>query len=203
MTLRAIAAVLLAVVSGMVPSRVDASVPSPAGQVRVVGLTAEHQVDPLGIDAAVPRLGWVLSSRAHGISQSAYEIAVARAGQRPAAVWDSGKVSSPRSFDVDYAGPQLQSRTRYVWRVRVWDAAGAVSRWSDLAWFETAFLAPSQFQGAWIGSHTTPVPPSFTGANWIWYPEAIRRARRRPRPAISGGRSICRRVTRSLPRPSW
>jgi hypothetical protein len=57
------------------------------------------------------------------------------------------------SFGVPYGGPALASRTRYYWQVRVWDNYGRVSPWSQPAWFETAFLNPSQFQGSWIGQY--------------------------------------------------
>ena len=38
---------------------------------------------------------------------------------------------------VEYAGPPLAPRTRYVWRVQVWDDAGQ-SHESQTAWWETA-----------------------------------------------------------------
>ncbi|WP_443612994.1 glycoside hydrolase family 78 protein [Actinomadura madurae] len=101
-----------------------------AGDVQVGGLTVEHQVDPLGVDDAKPRLGWTLSAHARGAGQSAYEVEVSTTRDGPADVWDSGKVRSSRSFDIEYAGPALRSRTRYFWRVRVWDAAHRASRWS-------------------------------------------------------------------------
>lgn len=70
-------------------------------------------------------------------------------------------MDSDQSFDVSYAGPALASQTRYYWEVRVWDNHGNVSNWSRPAWFETAFLDPSQFQGSWIGdaNSTSPTGP--------------------------------------------
>jgi hypothetical protein len=139
----------------------------------VVGsLTTEHLTDPLGIDTRKPLLGWVITSAARGISQSQYQIRVAQnendlaSGQDLA--WDSRAVTSAQSFDIQYGGSALASRTRYYWQVRVWDNHGNASAWSQPAWFETAFLDPSQFQGDWIGD---PQPLSLNGANWIWYPE--------------------------------
>jgi alpha-L-rhamnosidase len=149
-------------------SVVQASLATP----RVSSLTTENMTDPLGIDASQPLLGWVITSAARGVSQSKYEIRVAKdenslvSGQD--LVWDSYIVDSGRSFDVPYGGPALASRTHYYWQVRVWDNYGNSSDWSRPAWFETAFLNPSQFQASWIAD---PHPLSLDGANWIWYPE--------------------------------
>jgi alpha-L-rhamnosidase len=129
----------------------------------VGSLTTEHMTDPLGIDSSHPLLGWVITSEARGISQSKYEIRVAtdksslENGQD--LVWDSGAVTSAKSFDVPYAGPALTSQTQYYWHVRVWDNHGNASPWSQpAASFETAFLDPSQFHGSWIGSPTPSNP---------------------------------------------
>ena len=169
MILRVMTAVPALLVLGLAP--VEAHAAARVGSVQAGGLTVEHQVNPLGVDEAKPRLGWTLSAHAHGAEQAAYEIAVSTTRNGRADVWDSGEVRSSRSFDIDYAGPALHSRMRYFWRVRVWDAAHKVSRWSEPAWFETAFLTPDQFHGNWIGSPSKPATTSLTGANWIWYPE--------------------------------
>ena len=128
-------------------------------------LTTDQAADPLGIDTATPQLGWVINSSASGLSQSSYEIRVAT-DERSLAnghnlVWDSGQVSSRRSFDISYAGSALASQTRYYWEVRVRDNHGNASQWSRPAWFETAFLDSSQFQGSWIGdaNSTSPTGP--------------------------------------------
>jgi alpha-L-rhamnosidase len=148
-------------------------VAQPSSSAPVVGsLTTENMTDPLGIDSSQPQLGWVITSAARGVSQSKYEIRVAEDendlvnGQN--LVWDSQIVNSSQSFNITYGGQALTSRTRYYWQVRVWDNYGNASAWSAPAWFETAFLDPSQFQGDWIGD---PDPLSLNGANWIWYPE--------------------------------
>ncbi|GAA3526344.1 family 78 glycoside hydrolase catalytic domain [Amycolatopsis ultiminotia] len=162
-------ALLTLLVLGVVP--VDDGGTARAGTLEPGGLTVEHQLTPLGVDEAKPRLGWTLGAQANGAGQSAYEIAVSTTPDGKAGVWDSGEVRSAQSFDVEYAGPPLQSRTRYFWRVRVWDAAGTASQWSATAWFETAFLTPGEFHGDWIGGHPTSAVPSLEGTNWIWYPE--------------------------------
>ncbi|WP_328615468.1 glycoside hydrolase family 78 protein [Amycolatopsis sp. NBC_00355] len=159
-------ALLTFLVLGVAPA---GAVPA-IGDVQAGGLQVEHRTDPLGVDVARPRFGWALTAK-DGARQSAYRIVVSTEPTGPANVWDSGEVRSSQSFDVTYAGRALKARTRYFWRVQVWDATRHASRWSEPAWFETAFLAPGEFQGDWIGAQTTATPPSLTGASWIWYPE--------------------------------
>jgi alpha-L-rhamnosidase len=139
-----------------------------SGRVRVGGLTVEHLTDPLGIDVAKPRLGWTLPA---GGAQTAYEIAVSRSATDRPDVWDSGRVASAQSFDVGYGGRALTARTRYYWRVRVWNGSRVASGWSSPAWFETSFLSQDQFHGQWIGAHQTLPVLSLQDASWIWYPE--------------------------------
>jgi alpha-L-rhamnosidase len=165
--LRAAAAGVLALALGVLtltgattasalPSR-QAALPGPATPV-AGSLTTDHSTDPLGIDDGHPLLGWVITSAARGVSQSQYEIRVAHdendLGSGRDLAWDSGTVNSAQSFDVAYGGKALASQTRYYWQVRVRDNDGRLSPWSQPAWFETAFLDPSQFQGSWITSPT-------------------------------------------------
>jgi len=120
-------------------------------QIHVGSLTTEHLADPLGIDTRVPRFGWIVSADYNGAIQQAYELRVSTDEAGTSDAWSSGRVDSADSIDVEYGGPALQSRTRYFWSVRVWNEADQVSQWSDSAWFETAFLSPEEFGGAWIG----------------------------------------------------
>ncbi|MFF3493205.1 family 78 glycoside hydrolase catalytic domain [Streptomyces sp. NPDC002795] len=128
---------------------------SPGGA--VTGLTTEHRVDPLGTDAARPRFGWRLGSRERGLAQGAYRIRVASSAARLARadVWDSGRVMSPDSVAVRYAGPELGPSTGYFWSVTVWDADGREVGVSPAARFETALLSSdgvTRWDGAqWIG----------------------------------------------------
>src|ERR1043166_945681 len=114
----------------------------------VTGLRAEYLTNPLGIDAARPRLSWRITSAERNTVQSAYQMQVTRAG-RP--VWDSGRIQADSSIFVAYAGPALESRARYVWRVRVWDGKGRASAWSAPAWWEMGLLQTSEWTAAWIG----------------------------------------------------
>lgn len=118
---------------------------------RPIDLHTEQRSNPLGIDARAPRLGWALDGGGRDARQSAWQIQVGTAAGA-ADAWDSGRVAGDRQFGIAYAGAALASRTRYHWRVRAWDAAGAEGPWSEPAWFETAYLDPAEFPGAWIGA---------------------------------------------------
>lgn len=146
------------------PAGVAEAAPDRAGGLRVVRTTVEYAETLLGTDVAVPRLGWVLAAGGTGARQTAYQVEVGTAPGR-ADVWRSGRVSSDRSTGVPYGGKALQPRTRYHWRVRVWDGSNRPSAWSSNSWWETALLG-TPWQARWIGAADTSI--GFTGASWIW-----------------------------------
>jgi alpha-L-rhamnosidase len=116
-----------------------------------VGLRCAHLDNPLGIAPDRVRFGWLLSG--DGLQQ-AYQIQVTPngGGWLPDVLvsWDSGQTASGESADVPYPGPPLARGGRYQWRVRVWDAAGTASPWSEPASFEVE-LGPGDWSACWIG----------------------------------------------------
>ncbi len=118
---------------------------------RPIDLHTAQRRDPLGLDTPTPRLGWGLEGGGRGVVQSAWQVQV---GSAPglADLWDTGRVMGDQQLGLAYAGRALASRTCYHWRVRVWDAAGKEGPWSESAWFETAYLDPAEFAGAWLGA---------------------------------------------------
>src|SRR6266550_4712138 len=124
----------------------------------VTGLRVEHLTNPLGIDVARPRLSWRITSAERNTVQAAYQLQVTR---NERLIWDTGRTSGDSSVFVVYAGPDLESRRRYAWRVRVWDAKGRVSPWSAPGWWEVGLLQPSDWAAAWIG--TAPSPTDTVG----------------------------------------
>ncbi|MGB8940506.1 MAG: alpha-L-rhamnosidase [Streptomyces sp.] len=169
----ATAALGTAVTAGAVPAAVAA--PSAGGRgLRVTRPTVEYVRHPLGLDVPRPRLSWPLASSKEGQAQTAYQVRVATAANRLTKpdVWDSGKVTSGDSVLVPYAGPGLKSRTRYYWSVRIWDAAGNASEWSEASWWETGLSAAKDWTARWIGAPASLVgAPALDGASWIWFPE--------------------------------
>ena len=147
------------------------------GDVEVNDLRTEYANNPLGIDVTKPRLSWKLVSSERGQSQTAYQIQVASSesellNDNPD-MWDTGKVESNQSVNVEYEGEPLESGKRYYWRVKVWDKHGSSSEWSEPAWWEMGLLEESDWKGDWIGLDAGEGEEDLNleGAHWIWYPE--------------------------------
>jgi alpha-L-rhamnosidase len=125
-----------------------------AGSLSVVGLKCEYKTNPLGIDVAQPRLSWQVTAAERSWLQSAYQIWVSQnpdgLNQGRELIWDSGRIKSQESVHRPYGGPALQSGTRYYWQVRVWDAQGQPSAWSDNSWWEVGVLRSEDWQASWI-----------------------------------------------------
>ncbi|HPC59280.1 MAG TPA: family 78 glycoside hydrolase catalytic domain [Verrucomicrobiota bacterium] len=146
---------------------------APGWAATVGELRCEFLVNPQGIDAAAPRLSWQMQSNRRGARQTAFQVQVSSSPDRlkvgRADLWDSGKVPSDQSHLVRYAGRELASRQACHWRVRIWDEAGKVSRWSETASWSMGLLRPTDWQGRWIGKEDDHVTPRFEGADWIWH----------------------------------
>ena len=123
-------------------------------------LRCEYLKDPLGIHETKPRLSWIVASDRRGERQTAYQVLVAsspdRAATQNADLWDSGKVESNQTANVDYAGRPLVSRQGCWWELRVWDADGKPGRWSQPAHWEMGLLSPEEWSAKWITATTPP-----------------------------------------------
>ncbi|HEX7058158.1 MAG TPA: family 78 glycoside hydrolase catalytic domain [Bacilli bacterium] len=132
---------------------------------QVTDLTCEYRHNPLGIGTRVPRFGWRLLSDRRGTLQKGYRIVVSGAnGDFSAPIWDSGYTESDASIQVQYAGPTLQSRARYAFRVKVWDTERNESDWSVTAWFETTLLDEVEWQAKWITPDASRIDPQTEAA---------------------------------------
>ncbi|MDO4272371.1 MAG: family 78 glycoside hydrolase catalytic domain [Eubacteriales bacterium] len=118
---------------------------------RIYDVTVEYQRNPLGLDVRVPRFSWKLESKEKGDFQKAYQIQISRLENfQVCDCWDTGKVISGDSVQVEYAGEPLEKFTLYYIRVKVWDEKGQESEWSDTAQFETAMLSCEDWSADWI-----------------------------------------------------
>lgn len=121
-------------------------------------LRCENLVDPVGIDAIVPRLSWKLDaaySDAHDLKQNCYEIVVAseksKLSPEKADIWASGSVSSRSTYGVEVPTRKLMPNKKYFWKVRVWDQDEKLSTWSPVAEFGTGPMSEGDWKAQWIG----------------------------------------------------
>lgn len=118
-------------------------------------LRCEYLHNPLGIEEPSPRLSWQIRDPQRSAVQSAYQVQVASSPELLAShvpdQWDSGKVATNQTIQVEYKGQKLQSHRRYHWRVRTWDGQGLVSPWSRLHWWEMGIMESDLWKGHWIG----------------------------------------------------
>ncbi len=138
-------------------------------------LRCEYRVNPQGIDVMEPRLSWVLESKdttLRGQKQTAYQILVANNRQvlrnDKGNLWDSGKVVSDQTAQIEYEGKALRSGMKCWWKVQVWDEAGRMSEWSAPANWTMGLLTSEDWKAQWIQEQ---LPMSFENCQWIWYPE--------------------------------
>ena len=117
-------------------------------------LRCEGLLNPLGIDAELPRFSWWIGDTRPDAAQSAWQIEI-RDGE--SVRWDSGKMQSDQSTGVACDGPTLAPLDVFTWRVRTWDGDGVTSAWSESASFGMGLLDPSDWSAQWIGH-----PPRFT-----------------------------------------
>lgn len=113
-------------------------------------LKVEYAETPLGIEVEKPRFSWQMGVADHerGYFQTNYQVLVAT--EKGQLVWDSGKIKSDLSLNIEYAGEPLQPATRYAWRVNVWNQRGEQS--SASSWFETGLMSNDSAYQGWSGA---------------------------------------------------
>ncbi|TCD01574.1 alpha-L-rhamnosidase [Pedobacter psychroterrae] len=126
-----------------------------------VNLTVEYKKNPLGIEAARPRLGWWIDTDRSDVRQGAYQIQVSPSKQGllngKSVLWNSGRRNTDRNISVLYDGPALKSAQKYYWRVRVWNTKGKASNWSEVAGFATGILTQQEWaKASWISNEVLP-----------------------------------------------
>jgi len=128
----------------------------------VGNLRCEYCSAPMGVDVQQPRLDWVLESTKRGDFQTAYQILAASSkillNKNNGDLWDSGKVDSDQTIEIPYAGILLKSSQQIFWKLRVWDANGKISAWSESATWTMGILQNSDWQAKWIGAADTNIP---------------------------------------------
>lgn len=122
-------------------------------KITVDNLTSEYLENPLGVDVPQPRFSWKIISDERGVSQSAYQIIVGEnlsdVKKGTGKIWDSGKITSDATVNIEYDGTLLQSDKKYYWQVKVWTKNQDVAT-SKPASFHTGILHDADWKAQWI-----------------------------------------------------
>lgn len=125
-------------------------------------LRCDYAANPLGVDSQPPRLFWKLESSDRGARQTAYEILVASSpallAKNQGDLWDSGKVRSDETIQINYGGKKLNSWQTVYWKVRSWDEKDKPGRWSQHANWMMGVLQDSDWHARWIGATDADIP---------------------------------------------
>lgn len=121
-------------------------------EIQIANLKVEYTETPLGIDVARPRFSWQMHvpGNERGYRQTAYQLVIT--DETGDIVWDSYKIKSDISLNIEYSGRPLLATTRYNWKVSVWDQNN--NKYTGISWFEIGLMNPriSAWNDAkWIG----------------------------------------------------
>jgi alpha-L-rhamnosidase len=118
-----------------------------------IDLQCEYLPNPLGIDAAHPRLSWKLEDIRTGAYQNAYQLIVGtdsvEVSKGTGNCWQTGQINAGTQL-VSYQGKPLQPLTRYYYTVQIWDKDNKPSAFAATSHFETGMMNSAAWQGAWI-----------------------------------------------------
>ena len=132
-----------------------------SAQISVQRILCDYQEDPIGIDNKNPSLSWELHSSMRNVKQVAYRILIADDSfllqKNNGNIWDTKKVFSSQSIQIQFYGKNLQAVKTYYWKVMVWDNYGNMSTWSNPSKWQMGLLSPADWKGAqWIGYNKLP-----------------------------------------------
>lgn len=139
--------------------------------ITITDLRCEYLTNPLGIDTHQPRLSWKLESNTPGQKQAAYQILVASSQQLldkgKADLFDTGKVKSDNTVNIQYKGKKLLSGQKCFWKIRSWDKDNKPTQFSEPANWSMGLLNSTDWEGKWISY--TPDGADFDEGPWSPY----------------------------------
>ncbi|MDQ8183170.1 family 78 glycoside hydrolase catalytic domain [Pelagicoccus sp. SDUM812005] len=116
---------------------------------RVVGLRCEGLDQPRLLECPNPRFSWKIDSERRGAAQVAYQLRIRLLCEEGEWLADSGRIDSERSQWVRLEGVTLEPKRAYLWQVRIWNEAGELTEWSELARLDTGLMGLA-WPAAWI-----------------------------------------------------
>jgi alpha-L-rhamnosidase len=136
----------------------------------IKNLKMEYLVNTLALPVEQPHFSWQMVSDERDLMQTAYSIKV---WSDQGTVWNTNKIESDKSLDIQYNGKKLMPFSKYTWQVKAWDNKGNVNI-SDNVVFETGPMSNKDWQAQWIGMPSKKKDTydyKLDQAFWIWYPE--------------------------------
>lgn len=115
---------------------------------KITDVRCEYKVNPIGLGIPHPRISWKLESDQRGARQLAYQIVVSADEPGNEVLWDSGKVMSDASIQIELDSMACESGKRYYYRVRAWNEQEESTDWSDMAYWEMGLLSPQEWKGS-------------------------------------------------------
>ena len=89
-----------------------------------------------------PQFGWIIDATTNNTLQTSYRILLGTDQKKvqndEGDLWDSGRVNSNRSINIQYNGKPLAPDNIYYWKVKVWDNHGNESDFSKVSQFKTS-----------------------------------------------------------------
>lgn len=123
--------------------------------INITNLRCEYMPSPINIEKLNPCLSYISESDKRCLSQKAYQIIVSSSKEKlvnsHGDLWDSGKVESDESVQIEYKGQELKSFMRCWWKVRIWDKDDKQSKYSETALWEMGLLNKNEWMAKWIG----------------------------------------------------
>jgi alpha-L-rhamnosidase len=131
---------------------------SQTSTLKSVNLKTEYKINPI-IEVKHPRLSWELTDVTRNQVQTAYQIIVSssieNANKKIGDVWNSGKIESNQTNQIEFAGKELEKSKIYYWAVKAWDKSSNGASWSQIAKWETGLMGKQNWQAKWIGNDLT------------------------------------------------
>lgn len=118
---------------------------------KITKIFIDYETEQCGI-THVPQFGWVLESDKRNVIQTSYELEIARDAAFVTKIYESGKMMSDASAQVEAEGVILSSMSRYYVRVKA-EAAGETTQWAETS-FVTGIMDNEEWKGVFISAET-------------------------------------------------
>jgi alpha-L-rhamnosidase len=121
---------------------------------KITNLRTEYKSNPIGVETRSPRLSWEIVSNKRNFMQRVYQIRAAYSvidlKSNKNLIWNTNKIESDQSNQVEYSGNKLNSKERVYWQVKIWGNDGSQSDWSVPAYWEMGLLNLTDWEAKWI-----------------------------------------------------